>query len=408
MTQPNDSSRPQAPAPHTSTILCRFGELFLKQGNRSRFEGRLLGNMHRMLADIDGARIRKRNNRIVVDVPSSWEAETLVRLSRVFGLVSLSPVASVHPDMETIQAAALEQMKKACEENPNARRSFKVASRRSNKRFPLTSYEISAQVGAAVVQALEIPVDVHEPATTIGIEVGDEEAFVYARTVKGPGGLPVGSAGHGLLLLSGGIDSPVAAWLAAKRGLSLDAVYFHSPPFVGEQTVEKIRSLGRALRKWHAVRSVTVVNFTEVQKKLRDTGKPEMAVVLYRRMMMRIADRIADQVKAQALVTGESLSQVASQTIGNLTTIEDAAQHLVLRPLITHDKVETIRIAEDIGTYDISIQPHEDCCSLFVPRHPATSARVVDAQSSERGLNVQEEADKAAQATSTLELAHAR
>jgi thiamine biosynthesis protein ThiI len=243
-------------------------------------------------------------------------------------------------------------------------------------------------VGARVAAETGLAVDVHRPDLRVGIEVGTERAFVYAGSRPAPGGLPVGSSGRALLLLSGGIDSPVAGWLAAKRGLAVDAVYFHSPPYVGEKSRDKVLSLGRVLARWQACRSVTVVPFTETQRRLRDGGPAELAVVLYRRMMMRIADAVADRIGAQALVTGENLGQVASQTVQNLAVIEEAARHVVLRPLVTNDKTETIALARRIGTYDISILPYEDCCSLFVPRHPATAARADDAVRVEARLDL--------------------
>jgi thiamine biosynthesis protein ThiI len=198
----------------------------------------------------------------------------------------------------------------------------------------------------------------------------------------------VGVSGRGLLLLSGGIDSPVAAWLAAKRGLALDAVYFHSSPFIGEKSKDKVLSLARILARWGALRSVTVVPFTDVQRKLIDNGAGELAVVLYRRMMMRIADEVADELGSSALVTGENLGQVASQTIENMTAIEAAARRVVLRPLVTYDKVETTDLARRIGTFETSILPFDDCCSLFVPRHPATKARAQDAEKIEAEVDV--------------------
>jgi thiamine biosynthesis protein ThiI len=226
----------------------------------------------------------------------------------------------------------------------------------------------------------------------VGIEVSPRGAFVFSETRPGPGGLPVGTAGQGLLLLSGGIDSPVAGWLAAKRGMALDGLYFHSPPFVGEKSKDKVISLARTIGGWQALRRLYVVNFTEAQKRLREAGPAQLAVVLYRRMMMRVADLLADRLGAQALVTGENLGQVASQTLPNMTTIEAAARRLVLRPLITYDKNETIALARRLDTFDVSVLPYEDCCSLFVPPHPATGARVQDAEKAEARLDVQAEA----------------
>ena len=198
----------------------------------------------------------------------------------------------------------------------------------------------------------------------------------------------MGVSGRGLLLLSGGIDSPVAGWLAAKRGLALDAIYFHSPPFIGEKAKDKVLTLGRILARWGALRSITVVPFTDAQKQLRDAGAGELAVVVYRRMMMRIADEIADGMGATALVTGENLGQVASQTVENMTAIEAACRRIILRPLVTYDKVETTDLARRIGTFETSILPFEDCCSLFVPSHPATRARIQDAVKVESSLDV--------------------
>jgi thiamine biosynthesis protein ThiI len=266
--------------------------------------------------------------------------------------------------------------------------SFKIESRRSDKRFAKSSMDIDRHVGAAVQAATGLPVDVHAPALRLGIEVGTDVAYVFAGKHDAPGGLPVGASGRALLLLSGGIDSPVAGWLAAKRGLALDAVYFHSPPYIGEKSRDKVLALGKELARWQALRSVTVVPFTDAQKHLRDAGPAELAVVLYRRMMMRIADAIADKLEAGALVTGENLGQVASQTIENMTAIEAAARRVVLRPLLTYDKVETTALARRIGTYETSILPFEDCCSLFVPPHPATRARAQDAERVEAQLDV--------------------
>jgi thiamine biosynthesis protein ThiI len=248
--------------------------------------------------------------------------------------------------------------------------------------------EMAKRLGARVQAETGLAVDVHTPALRLGVEVETDIAFVYAGTRAAPGGLPVGTAGNALLLLSGGIDSPVAGWLAAKRGLALDAVYFHSPPFIGEKSRDKVLALGRILARWQALRSVTVVPFTDAQKKLRDAGAADLAVVLYRRMMMRIADAIADRLEAAALVTGENLGQVASQTIENMTAIEAAARRVVLRPLVTYDKVETTALARRIGTFETSILPFEDCCSLFVPPHPATRARKEDAERIEADVDV--------------------
>ena len=386
-----------------SAILCRYGEIFLKSGNRRRFERALRDNVAAALADLPGIGIDMPHGRIVVHADAGVTEEASVRLQRVFGLVSLSVAVRVAPDLQAITAAAVDAARAALD-SPAPPISFKVESRRADKRFPMRSPEICATVGARVIEATGLKVDVHHPALTVGIEIATHSAFVYAGSRAAPGGLPVGSSGRALLLLSGGIDSPVAGWLAAKRGLALDAIYFHSPPFIGERARDKVVTLGKILARWQALRSITVVPFTDVQKHLRDIGAAELSVVLYRRMMMRIADVIGDQLHADALVTGENLGQVASQTIQNMSTIEDAARRVVLRPLATYDKVETTALARRIGTYETSVLPFEDCCSLFVPAHPATSARVADAERIEAQLDVAAEVSQAVAAAERIEL----
>jgi thiamine biosynthesis protein ThiI len=291
----------------------------------------------------------------------------------------------VAPDLEAIAERALAAAR-AARESRGRPPAFKIEARRSDKRFPLTSLELARVVGGRVHEGAGLPVDVHAPELVIGIELAAAHAFVFAETVAGPGGLPVGTAGRVAALVSGGIDSPVAAWLAAKRGCDVRGVYFHSFPYTGDRTREKVLAACRQVARWHGPLDLWVVPFTAVQKALRAAGPAELAVVLYRRSMMRIAGRIARREGAQALVTGENLGQVASQTLENLAVIEQAATLPVLRPLLTYDKLETVALAERIGSYAISIQPYEDCCSLFVPRHPATRARLGPVQAVEGAL----------------------
>ena len=369
-------------------ILCRFGELFLKSGNRKRFEEVLHRNIRHALSGLGGTRVEPVHGRVLVHLPNDDAKvdDAVERLRRVFGLVSFSVAVLVPVELEAIASAAVTLASRvAAAEHP---RSFKVEARRSDKRFPMTSVELAREVGGRIVAATGLAVDVHHPALVVGIEVAAKRAFVYAGEVEAPGGLPVGVSGRALLLLSGGIDSPVAGWLAAKRGLALESVYFHSPPYIGEKSRDKVVTLARLLARSQAMDAITVISFTDVQKRLRDAGPAELAVVLYRRMMMRIADAVADRTGAHALVTGENLGQVASQTIQNMSAIEAAARRIVLRPLVTYDKVETMALARRIGTYETSILPFEDCCSLFTPRHPETNARVQDAERAESSLDL--------------------
>jgi tRNA uracil 4-sulfurtransferase len=389
-----------------SVILCRYGELFLKLGNRGRFEQQLAANVRSALRGLPDTSIESPHGRLLVRTPEAQLDEACSRVERVFGLVSISPARQVaaEADLEVVTRTAVEVAIAALERDPARRRSFRIEARRSNKQFPLSSQEIATRVGAAVNRATGVPVNLEDPALVVGVEVSQASACVFADTRPAPGGLPVGTAGQALLLLSGGIDSPVAGWLAAKRGLSLHGLYFHSPPFIGEKSRDKVVALGRTLASWQALGSLRVVNFTEAQKRLRDVGPAELAVVLYRRMMMRVADRVADRLQAQALVTGENLGQVASQTLTNLGTIEAAAAHLVLRPLVTYDKHETIGLAKRIGTFDLSVLPYDDCCSLFVPPHPATAARLVEVERAEARLDVAAEAQAMAESVEILDL----
>jgi thiamine biosynthesis protein ThiI len=375
-----------------SVLLCRYGELFLKSGNRKRFESMLVNNVQAAVAGVPEARVEAPHGRILVRVPRAQVDDAAARVARVFGLVSLSVARVVHADETAIGSAAVAEARAAIERTPRppsaGKPSFRIDANRADKSFPIPSMELGSRVGARVVADLGLPVDLHTADLRIGVEVTSRGAFVYAGTRPAPGGLPVGVSGRGLLLLSGGIDSPVAGWLAAKRGLALDAIYFHSPPFIGEKSKDKVLALGRILAKWGALRSVTVVPFTDAQRKLVDNGAGELAVVLYRRMMMRIADRIADGLEAGALVTGENLGQVASQTVENMTAIATVCRRVIIRPLITYDKTETTDLARRIGTFETSILPFDDCCSLFVPRHPATKARAQDAENIEADLDV--------------------
>ena len=375
-----------------SVLLCRYGELFLKSGNRKRFQSMLVSNVQAAVAGVPDARVEAPHGRILVRVGDAHAEETAERVARVFGLVSLSLARVVAADETAIGDAAVAEASAAVERLPRAPSaglpSFRIDANRADKSFPVRSMDLGSRIGARVVAALGLPVDLHTADLHIGVEVTTRGAFVYAGTRAAPGGLPVGVSGRGLLLLSGGIDSPVAGWLAAKRGLALDAIYFHSPPFIGEKAKDKVLTLGRILARWGALRTVTVVPFTDAQKQLRDAGAGELAVVVYRRMMMRIADEIADKIGATALVTGENLGQVASQTVENMTAIEAACRRIILRPLVTYDKVETTDLARRIGTFETSILPFEDCCSLFVPSHPATRARIQDAVKVESSLDV--------------------
>ena len=367
-------------------ILVRYGEIALKGKNRHRFEEALRCNIARAL-DGTGAQIFRRHGRFLVQTAGERQKEVLSRLSRVFGVVSASAVKSAALELEQLKATALELAKN----RPAFHDTFKVETRRPNKKFPFTSPEISREIGSYLLEKLpQLKVDLHRPSFQISIEIGQQEAFLYHDSIRGPGGLPVGISGKAILMLSGGIDSPVAGWLAMKRGLALEALHFHSFPFTGERAQEKVIDLCRVLAGY-AGGGITLhmINLAELQKELRRSCPEELGITLLRRVMVRAAEQIARGGGMKALVTGESLGQVASQTIENLAVISEATDMLILRPLLAMDKQEIIGRAREIETYDISIRPYEDCCTLFLPRHPAirpSLEQVLKAESSSGSL----------------------
>lgn len=372
-------------------IVLRVGEIFLKGRNRQHFYKRLVRNARRLLEDLDGVSVEPAYLRAVVRHPPELEQACLDRLGRLFGLQSMSPGVEVERDLEAFGETAI-----TLAEDIPADATFKVTTKRRDKSFPMTSEAVSREVGGRVHMATGLRVDVRNPDRTIRVEIGDRNCYLFGSVVPGPGGLPIGTAGNVSLLLSGGIDSPVAGWSAMRRGCNVNAIYFHSFPYTGDKTKEKVLDLARILARWQGALTVNVVHFTDVQKTLREHGPGELAVLLYRRMMMRAASRIAARERSSALVTGENLGQVASQTLENLGVIADCATLPVLRPLITYDKSEIVNRAKAIDTYETSILPYDDCCSLFVPKHPATRAKLETLVSAEEGLDCEALADQLA------------
>ncbi len=387
-----------------SFIVLRYGELFLKGANRGRFESVLLENLRHALRDLEGAKLIKGQGRVFVEA-SGDAGRTAEILSRVFGLSSLSVAEEVERDAAEMGRVAAEQVARLLEQQPGTIRSFRVKAKRADKGFPLPSPEINRQVGQAVVDATRLAVDLGNPDLVVGVEVGPLRTFVFTQRLKGAGGLPVGVSGKVALLLSGGIDSPVAGHLMQKRGCRLDAVYFHSFPYTSERSKAKVQQLAELLAPAQRRLLLHVVPFTDVQTAVRDGAPSEMAVILYRRSMMRIASAIARKRGCPALATGENLGQVASQTLENLVCIQGEADRPVLRPLVSFDKAETIDLARKIGTYEVSIQPYDDCCSLFVPKHPVTRGKLTNVLRAEGGVNgLQELEEKAVEGTEVIEV----
>ncbi|KAA5807274.1 tRNA uracil 4-sulfurtransferase ThiI [Thermoanaerobacterium thermosaccharolyticum] len=344
-------------------ILIKYGELALKGDNRAFFENKLVKNIKEALKGYDGIKVEKTHGRIYVECDGNVN-EVIDKLKKVFGIVGITVAKKVDLDLDAIYNAAIELMRSY------SGKSFKVETRRPNKSFPYESMEISRMVGGKILQNIKnVYVDVHNPDIVLNIEIR-EKAYLYSCITDGIGGMPLGTNGRAVVLLSGGIDSPVAAWMMMKRGVEIEAVYFHSPPYTQERAKDKVIDLCKKLSEYGQDIYLHVVNFTDFQLAIYDKCPPKMTTIIMRRMMMRVAENIANKYGAKALITGESLGQVASQTIESLYCTNEVTHMPVFRPLIGMDKSEIVEISKKIGTYDISIRPYEDCCTIFVPKHP--------------------------------------
>ena len=353
-------------------ILLKDGEIVLKGLNRRTFEDVLKKNIRQAISPLGSFEIKSAQSIIYVR-PLSEDIdldEACLRISRVFGIVSYSRAAVCEEKtLESIMAAAPVYLEKEL----RAAKTFKVEARRSDKRFPYKSPEICAELGGVILDKFpHLTVDVHNPDLVVNVEVRDFGAYVHGAALKGAGGIPVGTSGNAAILISGGIDSPVAAYMMAKRGLKLTAIHFASPPYTSKRAEDKVVRLLRRVSRYAGKMTMYTVPFTKIQETIKNECPEELFTIIMRRLMMQISSRIAEDNKCTALITGESLGQVASQTIGALSCTDDAADLLVFRPLIGMDKQEIIDISYKIDTYDISIEPYEDCCTVFTPQHPRT------------------------------------
>lgn len=370
-------------------LMIKYGELGLKGKNKNQFINRLVKNIERAIADLSERKVAVSLGRITVPVlPTPGDMEEVVaRLQRVFGIYAICPVLAVQKDLPAIQAAALQVLERSLPDGGK----FKVESRRSDKRFPMTSPEISKAVGGYIFahSGDKFEAQMKHPENVVNVEVRDEAAYVYCGSFVGAKGMPVGSGGRAAVMLSGGIDSPVAAWMAMKRGVNIDAVHFESFPFTSERAKEKVLDLVQVLARWHnrAIR-VHCVHFTEIQKAIHAACPEDYGITIMRRFMFRIAERIARANAGLAIYTGESVGQVASQTLESMYTINSVTKMPVLRPLIGFDKEEIVERAQHIGTFDISIRPYEDCCTVFLPAHPKIRPRLAEAEEMEQALDV--------------------
>lgn len=373
------------------SFLIKYAEIGVKGKNRFLFEDALVRQIHLSLKHIDGTfHVYKEVGRIYVDAEDYDYEEVIDALQHVFGIAGICPVVQVEDTgFEDLKENIVKYMD---EMYPDKHITFKVNARRARKNYPLNSMEINASVGEAVLDAFpEIRVDVHAPRVLLNIEIR-QRINIYSETIPGPGGMPVGTAGKGMLLLSGGIDSPVAGYMVAKRGVSLEAVYFHTPPYTSERARQKVIDLAKKVSAYSGPIKLNVINFTDIQMYIYEQCPHEELTIIMKRCFYKIAEKLAVQHGCLALVTGESIGQVSSQTMQSLGVINSVCGELpVFRPLIAFDKQDIVGISEKIDTYEISIEPYEDCCTTFVAKHPVTKPNLNAIKKSE--LKLQEKID---------------
>lgn len=379
-------------------ILVKLGEIVLKGLNRRTFEDRLLKNIRRRIARAGNFEVYSMQSTIYIE-PKDEDAdidEAEERISKIFGVIGYARACVCEKDMDAITKMAPEYLN----DTLAGFKTFKVESKRADKKFPLGSMEISREVGAALLRANpHISVDVHSPEITVRVEIREKAAYIHGETKPGAGGIPVGTGGKAAILISGGLDSPVAAWMMAKRGVELIAIHFASPPYTSQRAEQKVHSLLRQVAKYSGRIMLFVVPFTEIQELIKDNCPEEVFTLIMRRMMMRISQEIAIKEGCQALITGESVGQVASQTMPAIACTDAVTLMPVFRPLIGMDKDEVIAISRKIETFDISIQPYEDCCTVFTPKHPRTHPTIAGVEKAERGTEWDEPIKRAVEGT---------
>ena len=384
-------------------LIAKYGEIGVKGKNRYIFEHKLIRNIRNMLKSMGEFKVYKEYGRIYIDVDDTNYEAVIDEVRKVFGVVGVCPAIKRNKDYDLLKETALYMLK---EKVAQGAKTFKITSKRGDKSFRLTSQEMSIDIGGYVLSHLNNPdvkVDVRNPELTITCEYREEHILVYTDAVAGYGGLPLGTNGKAITLLSGGIDSPVASWLVAKRGVDIEAVHFHSYPFTNERSQEKVRDLARILSKYCGPIKLHMVNILDIQKAIAEKCNEEETTILSRRFMMGIAEEIGRSRYCDALITGESIGQVASQTMQGIVCTNAAVSLPIFRPLIAMDKVEIIKLAEEIGTYDTSIIPETDCCALFSPKKPVTKPRLERIEKSESKLDV-EDLIKAAVEASVMEV----
>lgn len=355
-----------------TAFLIKYAEIGVKGKNRYLFEDALVKQIKYALKKCEGSfEVRKTDGRIYVDAVSEFDFdETVAHLQKVFGISGICPV--VYVEDEGFEKLGETVVRYIDDVYPDKHKTFKVAARRARKNYPLNSMEINVEMGGIILDAYpEMSVDVHHPDILLNIEIRDK-IYIYSEIIPGPGGMPVGTGGKAMLLLSGGIDSPVAGWMIAKRGVKIDAVYFHAPPYTSERAKQKVVDLARKVAAYTGPIYLHIINFTDIQLYIYDKCPHDELTIIMRRYMMRIAEHIAKETECLGLITGESIGQVASQTMHSLMATNEVCELPVYRPLIGFDKMDIVDISEKIDTYETSILPYEDCCTIFVAKHPVT------------------------------------
>lgn len=370
-----------------TSFLIKYAEIGIKGKNRYLFEDALVRQIKYALKKCDGEfNVHKAEGRIYVDVLSDYDFdETVAALKTVFGISGICPV--VQAEDKGYEQLTKDVLKYVDDVYPDKNKTFKVAARRSRKNYPMDSMELNRELGGVILDAYpEMSVDVHNPDILLTVEVR-EKIYIYSEIIPGPGGMPVGTNGKAMLLLSGGIDSPVAGYMVAKRGVKIDAVYFHAPPYTSERAKQKVVDLARLVSKYTGPIYLHVINFTDIQLYIYEQCPHEELTIIMRRYMMRIAEHIAKETECLGLITGESIGQVASQTMHSLAATNEVCTMPVYRPLIGFDKQEIVEISEKIDTYETSILPYEDCCTIFVAKHPVTKPNLNIIKKHEENLN---------------------
>ena len=371
-------------------LIVRCGEVALKGMNKPYFERMLAERIHKRLkaAGYGKASVKRHEGLIFVRFDREWDTMQLAgEISKVFGVASISPAVESESNMEAIGVEAVSFMEKLCEER--CVRTFKVEAKRADKQFPIKSPDIARQIGGYVLKGLKVlKVDVHNPDVRLFVDVRHDRSYIYADKIAGFGGLPLGTNGKGLVLLSGGIDSPVAAWMMAKRGMMIEAVHFHSYPYTSPRAQEKVEDLAKIVASYCGSFKMHVINILPIQEQIVKNCPEAETTIHVRRFMMRIAEKIAERNSAMMLITGENLGQVASQTAEALVVTDNCVKMPVMRPLIAMDKIDIIAKAQEIGTFETSIEPYEDCCTVFLPKHPTTKPQLDKIEISDSKLDI--------------------